>query len=185
MDVILPEQTRGQIGMEGHRTGDKYPVLYLLHGMSDDHTIWQRRTSIERYAADYGIAVVMPTTQLGWYTDMHMGFKWWTFISDELPQICHAFFPYMSHRARGHVRRRTVHGRIRRAQVRPARAGQVLRGGVAVGRRRRGGHQPPINPEGPRQTAVLGGCIRTRGQASRAATMTCSPSPSACPRRPS
>ncbi len=96
MDVILPEQTRGQIGMEGHRTGDKYPVLYLLHGMSDDHTIWQRRTSIERYAADYGIAVVMPTTQLGWYTDMHMGFKWWTFISDELPQICHAFFPYMS-----------------------------------------------------------------------------------------
>ena len=81
MDVILPEQTHGQIGMEGKRGDGKYPVLYLLHGMSDDHTIWQRRTSIERYAADYGIAVVMPSTQLGWYTDMYMGHKWWTYIS--------------------------------------------------------------------------------------------------------
>ena len=96
MDVILPEQTHGQIGMEGKRGDGKYPVLYLLHGMSDDHTIWQRRTSIERYAADYGIAVVMPSTQLGWYTDMYMGHKWWTYISQELPAICRSFFPYMS-----------------------------------------------------------------------------------------
>ena len=36
MDVILPERTRGQIGMEGKRGEGKYPVLYLLHGMSDD-----------------------------------------------------------------------------------------------------------------------------------------------------
>lgn len=96
MDVILPEKTQGQIGMEGKRGEGKYPVLYLLHGMSDDHTIWQRRTSIERYAADYGLAVVMPSTHLGWYTDMHIGFKWWTYISQELPAICRTFFPNMS-----------------------------------------------------------------------------------------
>ena len=96
MDVILPERTRGQIGMEGKLAGGKYPVLYLLHGMSDDHTIWQRRTSIERYAAEYGIAVVMPSTHLGWYTDMHIGFPWFTYITEELPAICHAFFPKMS-----------------------------------------------------------------------------------------
>ena len=70
MDVILPEQTRGQIGMQGRGGSEKWKTLYLLHGMSDDHTIWQRRTSIERYAAEKGIAVVMPTTHLGWYTDM-------------------------------------------------------------------------------------------------------------------
>ena len=98
MDVILPERTRGQIGMEGKRGDGKYPTLYLLHGMSDDQTIWQRRTSIERYASEHGIAVVMPTTQLGWYTDMHIGFKWWTFLSQELPAICRSFFPYMSDR---------------------------------------------------------------------------------------
>ena len=78
MDVILPEQTRGQIGMQGRGGSEKWKTLYLLHGMSDDHTIWQRRTSIERYAAEKGIAVVMPTTHLGWYTDMACGPKYFT-----------------------------------------------------------------------------------------------------------
>lgn len=96
MDVILPERTRGQIGMEGKAVGDTYPTLYLLHGMSDDHTIWQRRTSIERYASEYNLAVVMPTTHLGWYTNMRYGFDYYTFIAEELPVICRNFFPRMS-----------------------------------------------------------------------------------------
>ena len=96
MDVILPENTRGQIGMEGKAGAGRLKTLYLLHGMSDDHTIWQRRTSIERYAADKGIAVVMPTTHLGWYTDMHIGYDYFTFITRELPAICRNFFPNMS-----------------------------------------------------------------------------------------
>ncbi len=37
-----------------------FPVLYLLHGLSDDYTIWQRRTSIERYVDGKNLAVVMP-----------------------------------------------------------------------------------------------------------------------------
>lgn len=96
MDVILPQKTRGQIGMEGTRKDGKYPVLYLLHGMSDDHTIWQRRTSIERYAADYGIAVVMPNVHLSFYTDMKLGLNYWTYVADELPEICRDFFPNIS-----------------------------------------------------------------------------------------
>ena len=84
MDVILPEETKGQIGMEGRDGKGGWKTLYLLHGMSDDHTIWQRRTSIERYASEKGIAVVMPSTQLGWYTDMHCGYKWFTYISEEI-----------------------------------------------------------------------------------------------------
>lgn len=98
MDVILPEKTVGQIGMTGRGAEGKCPTLYLLHGMSDDHTIWQRRTSIERYVSDKGLAVVMPTTHLGWYTDMRIGYKYWTFISRELPQICRRFFPMLSER---------------------------------------------------------------------------------------
>jgi len=98
MDVILPQRTYRQIGMTGVDDGGSYPTLYLLHGMSDDHTIWQRRTSIERYVSDLGIAVVMPSTHLGWYTDMAVGGKYFTFISDELPKICRDFFPRMSAR---------------------------------------------------------------------------------------
>lgn len=63
MDVILPEAAKKLIGMEGVATR-QCKTLYLLHGMSDDQTVWQRRTSIERYAAAYGLAVVMPTTDL-------------------------------------------------------------------------------------------------------------------------
>jgi putative tributyrin esterase len=86
MDVILPQ------------TADTapYKTLYLLHGMSDDHTIWQRRTSIERYADAKGIAVVMPSTDLGWYTDMAHGLRYYTYIGEELPKICRGFFPRMS-----------------------------------------------------------------------------------------
>ena len=98
MDVILPEKTVGQIGMEGKGTDGKCPTLYLLHGMSDDHTIWQRRTSVERYASALGLAVVMPTTHLGWYTDMYIGYPYWTFISKELPELCRSMFPLLSAR---------------------------------------------------------------------------------------
>lgn len=93
MDAIIPQATDGQIGMTGVADGGPYKTLYLLHGMSDDHTIWQRRTSIERYASELGLAVIMPSTQLGWYTDMYHGLKWWTYISEELPKICRKFFP--------------------------------------------------------------------------------------------
>lgn len=97
MDVILPERTMGQIGMRG-TAGETYPTLYLLHGMSDDHTIWQRRTSIERYAAKYNLAVVMPMADLSWYTDMYRGPKYFTFLTRELPNICRSMFPHMSTR---------------------------------------------------------------------------------------
>mgnify|MGYP000742590694 FL=1 len=98
MNVILPQttSTRGLIGVDTADVDVTYPVLYLLHGMSDDHTIWSRRTSIERYADERGIAVVMPTTELGWYTNMKHGRRWRTYIGEELPAICHDFFPRIS-----------------------------------------------------------------------------------------
>ncbi len=96
MDVIIPQKPTGMIGVKDAVRDGKYPTLYLLHGMSDDHTIWQRRTCIERYATEKGIAVVMPCVHLSWYTDMHIGLKYWTYISEELPAICRQFFPNMS-----------------------------------------------------------------------------------------
>lgn len=85
MNVILPQYADKPV-----------PTLYLLHGRSDDHSTWSRQTSIERYADAEGIAVVMPTTYLGWYTDMELGEKYRTFIGEELPKICRSFFPMLS-----------------------------------------------------------------------------------------
>ncbi len=98
MNVVLPQKTRGNIGVNPGETGETYPTLYLLHGMSDDHTTWMRRTSIERYAEEHGVAVVMPTTYLGWYTDMKYGYRYRTFIGDELVKRCRSFFPGMSNK---------------------------------------------------------------------------------------
>jgi len=98
MNVILPQPASGQIGMEGSQAADKYPVLYLLHGLSDDHTIWSRRTSIERYVASMGLAVVMPAVHKSFYTDMDRGDKYWTFVSEELPKIVQSFFPISAKR---------------------------------------------------------------------------------------
>ena len=103
MCVVLPQKTEGQVGMKGRAEGDRHPVLWLLHGMSDDHTIWQRRTSIERYVAPLGLAVVMPAVNRSCYTDMASGPKYWTFISEELPKIARSFFPLSDKREENFV----------------------------------------------------------------------------------
>jgi S-formylglutathione hydrolase FrmB len=58
MNVILPDAG-----------GGPFPVFYLLHGLSDDCSIWLRRTAIERYVAGVPLIVVMPETGRGWYTN--------------------------------------------------------------------------------------------------------------------
>lgn len=94
LNVILPQPgpwTEG--GAER-----KWPALYLLHGLSDDHTIWQRRTSIERYVEQMPLAVVMPAVNRSFYTDMVHGAAYWTFVSEELPALARSFFPLSSAR---------------------------------------------------------------------------------------
>ena len=89
MDVILP-----LAGWSGAAPGEAagHPTLYLLHGLSDDHTIWQRRTSIERYVEGLDLAVVMPAVHRSFYTDMALGYRYWTFISEEVPYVAHSLF---------------------------------------------------------------------------------------------
>lgn len=98
MTVILPQRTTGQIGMEGQGSNGPPRVLYLLHGLSDDDTIWLRRTSIERYAAQYGIAVVMPAVGRSFYCDEAYGGAYWTFVSQELPALVEEFFAVSTRR---------------------------------------------------------------------------------------
>lgn len=98
MTVILPQQTTTQIGLSNVKRGDLHPTLFLLHGLSDDDSIWLRRTSIERYVAKLGIAVVMPQVHRSFYTVMASGGNYWTFISEELPALARSFFPLSAKR---------------------------------------------------------------------------------------
>lgn len=98
-DVILPQAVSREIGLDSRESSmGKHPVLWLLHGATDDHTTWQRRTSIERYAASRGLAVVMPSAHLSSYSNLAHGGAFYTYISDELPQIMREFFPLSERR---------------------------------------------------------------------------------------
>jgi len=82
-NIILPE---------GHGRGP-FPVFYLLHGLSDDHTAWQRRTSIERYVAGLPLIVVMPDGGRGFYTDAKEGAAWESAIVRDLLEYIDAILP--------------------------------------------------------------------------------------------
>lgn len=89
MNVIIP-------GYPGAPARQPIPVLYLLHGMSQDYSSWLRFSMIEQYADEYGVAVIMPDANMSWYTDMKHGFAYWTHLTEELPMIVHRFFPSLS-----------------------------------------------------------------------------------------
>ena len=91
--VFIPQHSAIQVSGSG-----KLPVLYLLHGLSADHTDWIRHSFIERYADNKGIAVVMPSVGRSYYTDMKYGSPYFTFLSEELPIVVRALFPISDRR---------------------------------------------------------------------------------------
>lgn len=82
--IILPE----------HAEAWKEPpaVLYLLHGLSGDHTSWVRNSSIERFAREYNLAVVMPEANKSFYSDMMHGADYRAFMTEELPAKINQWF---------------------------------------------------------------------------------------------
>jgi putative tributyrin esterase len=52
-----------------YESGDKrYPVLYLLHGLSSNYTAWARM-NVPKYAKGYDLIVVMPDAGNSWYAN--------------------------------------------------------------------------------------------------------------------
>lgn len=93
VNIVMPQKNKkGEIGLNGKATTEQYKSLYLLHGLSDDQTIWLRRTSIERYAEEYGICVIMPSGGRSFYFDQQNGEKYYTYITQELPNLINEFF---------------------------------------------------------------------------------------------
>ena len=76
VNVILPMPRRSALPPEGLR------VLTLLHGMGDDYSAWLRKTNVERYALERGVAVVMPDGGLSCYHNMARGGRYRDYILD-------------------------------------------------------------------------------------------------------
>jgi S-formylglutathione hydrolase FrmB len=82
MQVILPSVGR-----------PPYPTFYLLHGLSDDSTIWLRRSRIEAYVRELPLIVVMPDGYRGFYTDNAAGPAYARHFGEELPEFVERNFP--------------------------------------------------------------------------------------------
>lgn len=69
---VLDKHTEAQVLLPSVGRGP-FPVFYLLHGLSDDSTVWLRRSRIEWYVRDLPLIVVMPDGYRGFYTDNEQG----------------------------------------------------------------------------------------------------------------
>ncbi|WP_229403437.1 alpha/beta hydrolase [Micromonospora okii] len=146
MTVLLPDPGGSGIGLAGSAPAGDPPVLYLLHGLSDDATVWTRRTSLERYVAPLGLAVVMPQVGRSFYTDEEHGNRYWTFLSVELPALCRSFFRLSDRREDTFVAGLSMggYGAVKWALREPGRfaAAASLSGALDVARRR----DDPVRP---------------------------------------
>jgi putative tributyrin esterase len=92
MSEALRMETSALVALPEDRPLADAPVVYLLHGLTDNCTGWQRYSQAELFARQYGAALVMPEVQRSFYTDMASGPKYFTYIHDELPEMCQRFF---------------------------------------------------------------------------------------------
>ena len=91
-NIIMPE-------IPGH--AGPFPVFYLLHGLSDDFSTWQRKTSIGRYVQMLPMMIVMPDGGRGFYTDAQQGYAHESaIISDLIPFIDGHFHTVAERRGR-------------------------------------------------------------------------------------
>jgi putative tributyrin esterase len=134
MLVLLPQRPLVDVQKKPQ---NKFRTLYLLHGRSDDHAAWQRKTSIERYVEGLNLAVVMPAVHRSFYTDMVHGGKYWQFISEEVPAVVHSLFPLSSARKDNFVAGLSMggYGAFKLALRHPERfaAAASLSGGLDLG----------------------------------------------------
>lgn len=75
--VILPEAD------SHYHLGEEVPFLktvLLLHGLSNDETIYTRYTNIERYANEANLAVIIPSVGKSFYTNMTHGHNYYDYV---------------------------------------------------------------------------------------------------------
>ena len=90
--LVLDMRTSMIVFLPDEKKVSEAPVVYLLHGLSDNSTAWSRWSNVERYAIEHGVTVVMPEVQRSFYTDMSLGLDYFKFVSVELREICYHFF---------------------------------------------------------------------------------------------
>lgn len=70
-----------------------FPVVYLLHGTYGDFSSWGRYSNVERYAQEHHCAVIAASAGNSFFQNMHHGYAYRTFFTEELPAFVTSLFP--------------------------------------------------------------------------------------------
>ncbi len=73
-------------------------VIYLLHGLCGRSGDWAEYTMLPVYANQYHTLFVLPDGARSFYTNMKYGFRYFSYITEELPQICNHVFQISANR---------------------------------------------------------------------------------------
>jgi len=81
IDFIAPDRSDGP-----------FKVVYLLHGLHGNQGTWIDFTMLPYYSKEYNAIFVMPDVGRSFYCNQKHGYAYYSFVSEELPQISRAIF---------------------------------------------------------------------------------------------
>ncbi len=87
LDLYLPNDYT-------NRTSISQPqaIIYFLHGLSRSQRYFRELSAANRYARDNQLAVVYISAPQSWYSDMVHGMNYYTYITEELPQLLKSMY---------------------------------------------------------------------------------------------
>ena len=96
---VLENDSSISIVTPNNLNSDKpYNVVYLLHGLKGDSASWLDYSMLPAYAMGVNTIYIMPDAGHSFYVDMKQGFRYFTYITEELPEICRNVFNITSER---------------------------------------------------------------------------------------
>ena len=93
--ILIPTEWGKEFDYKAYyENKEKLPVLWLLHGGSDNYADWHDCTTVQILADQYKIAVIMPDAQNSSYSNMAFGPAWFDYMTQELPEYLYQRFPF-------------------------------------------------------------------------------------------
>ena len=139
----------------------RYPVLYLLHGLTGDYKDWTTRTNLAEYSRSLPLIIVMPDGGNSWYTNAADGSgRFEDYVATELPADVVQKFRTVNSRYGRAIAGLSMggFGAVKLALKRPAQFAAAGSFSGAFGVTREGELEPMIGAaEGDRIRRIFGG----------------------------
>jgi len=90
VEVFIPERRHYK-----HEpfNGKKFRTLYFLHGHSADESAWMRHSTMEFMLSNSDYVCIMPDCGRSYFNDSERGYRYFTYLTEELPLIMSNWFP--------------------------------------------------------------------------------------------